>query len=98
MPTRTPFSGADNNTVATFTALRPIEMAVGSVRNKIVYRGLYAEENRITMLVDDETRRTENGDRVVWVLLLIEDTTYYWRRTDRPKGNGTSTVSRCKSA
>jgi len=88
----------EGNTRAVFTVRKPIPMADGRVTNQYAYRVLYAEENRITMMVEDEIRRTPQGDRVIWVLVLSSNTTYFWRRTDWPPQNGTSEVVRCPSA
>ncbi|MBI3703006.1 MAG: hypothetical protein HY244_03925 [Rhizobiales bacterium] len=64
--------------------------------NTTTYRVLYAEKNQITMLVDGEQRRTELGDRVIWVLDLKDSNTYAWRRTDWKRDSRTGDIVRCK--
>src|SRR5712671_499986 len=82
----------EGNTRAVFTVRKPVPMADGRVTDHYAYRILYAENNRITMMVEDEIRRTPQGDRVIWVLILRDKDTYFWRRTDWPAQNGTSDV------
>ncbi|HEX4553565.1 MAG TPA: hypothetical protein VH249_06240 [Xanthobacteraceae bacterium] len=60
-----------------------------------VYQVLYAEKNQITMLIQDEERRTEPGDRVMWVLVLNDKSTYQWRRTDWKSDARTKEIIRC---
>lgn len=59
------------------------------------YTILSSEERSITMVMDGETRRTDSGDRVVWVLILKNPTTYAWRRTDWEPSRLTPDVARC---
>ena len=87
----------DSNGRAVFRVRKPIPIADGRVMDQYAYRVLYAEENRITMVVEDEIRRTPQGDRVVWVLILVDKDTYHWRRTDWPSQGKTSPVVRCPS-
>ena len=60
-----------------------------------VYQVLYAEKNQITMLIQDEERRTELGDRVMWVLVLNDKSSYQWRRTDWKPDARTKEIIRC---
>jgi len=83
---------------AIFSVRKPIPMADGRITDRYAYKVLYAEGHKITMMVEDEIRRTPQGDRVIWVLILRDKDTYYWRRTDWPAQNGTSDVVRCPSA
>jgi hypothetical protein len=43
----------------------------------------------------DESRRTADGDLVVWDLVLASDNRYHWHRTDWPEGAVTMAVIRC---
>ena len=43
----------------------------------------------------DETRRTPDGDLVVWDLVLTSPTTYRWHRTDWPAAGYTPELIRC---
>jgi hypothetical protein len=60
-----------------------------------VYQVLYSEKNQITMLIQDEERRTELGDRVIWVLVLNDKNGYQWRRTDWKSDARTKEIIRC---
>ena len=62
-----------------------------------IYRVLYAEKNQLTMLIEGEERRTDNGDRVIWVLILDDPNTYKWRRTDWKADGSTKMVVRCRA-
>ena len=42
-----------------------------------------------------ETRRTLNGDLVVWDLVLVAPDVYHWHRTDWPPGGYTRAIVRC---
>jgi hypothetical protein len=61
-----------------------------------VYQVLYAENNQITMLIEGEERRTEFGDRVIWVLVLNNPNDYQWRRTDWKPQDKTKEIVRCR--
>jgi hypothetical protein len=46
-----------------------------------------------------EMRRTDDGERVVWDLVMISRDEYCWHRADWPEGKCTGSVERCpKSA
>lgn len=60
------------------------------------YTVLYAEGNSITMLLDFEDRRTENGDRVIWVLKVKNRNVYCWRRTDMASDECSRDIRRCE--
>jgi hypothetical protein len=49
------------------------------------------------MYLEDETRRTQAGDRIVWVLILQDPKTYVWRRTDWGADQSTKKILRCGS-
>jgi cell division septal protein FtsQ len=64
--------------------------------SQYVYQVLYAEKNQITLLIQDEERRTELGDRVMWVLVLNDPNSYQWRRTDWKSDARTKEIVRCQ--
>ena len=86
----------DNNTRAKLTFAKPIASATGEVTSTTIYKVLYAEENRITMYIEGEKRRTRNRDRVIWVLILADKNRYNWRRTDWPRDDKTDDIVRCQ--
>lgn len=61
-----------------------------------VYQVLYAEKNKLTMLIEGEERRTDFGDRVIWVLVLNNPNSYQWRRTDWKPDLRTKEIVRCR--
>jgi hypothetical protein len=79
---------------AFFRVEKPFEVD-GKMVTEYSYTVLYSEGNTITMFVNGEKRRTNYGDRVVWVLILKDPTTYAWRRTDWPPNSATPDVGRC---
>ncbi|MBI2306127.1 MAG: hypothetical protein HYU78_02380 [Rhodocyclales bacterium] len=87
-------SFAPDRKTAYFRVKKPFEHE-GKMVSEYSYTVLYSEGNTITMLVNGETRRTDYGDRVVWVLILKDPATYKWRRTDWPPSNSTPNVRRC---
>jgi len=63
----------------------------------VTYQVLYADKNSLTSIIMGEERRTNNGDKVVWQLNLIDDNTYCWRRTDWPSDSCTRNIQRCEA-
>lgn len=61
----------------------------------VSYRILYFEGNDVTMFLEGETRETELGDKVVWVLRLRDETAFCWRRTDWPDYACTAELTHC---
>lgn len=80
---------------AHFRTLKPFEYK-GKMISEYSYTVLYQEGNRITMLLDNEDRRTQFGDRAIWVLILATPDIYRWRRTDWAPDMATPDVKRCK--
>ena len=60
-----------------------------------VYNIIYAERNRIVAIIEGEERRTEEGDRVIWMLVLNSPSSYQWRRLDWGANDRTNEVTRC---
>ena len=68
---------------ATFKKSKPSKnLGTGRTETEWEYAILYAEGNKLTMLMKDEIRRTDTGSRVIWVLTLKNSNTYTWSRTD----------------
>jgi hypothetical protein len=59
------------------------------------YEILGTGANAIRGRIVDETRRTDQGEIVVWDLILFEQDRYCWRRTDWPTEGCTQPVVRC---
>jgi hypothetical protein len=79
-----------------FALSKPITSATGETTTTILYKVLYAEENRIAVYLEGETRRTRARDRVIWVLILADKNRYNWRRTDWPRDDKTDDIVRCQ--
>jgi len=86
---------ADRST-ATFRATKNYTVAGGKRTNTITYKILAVRDNAITMSMNEEDRRTEKGDLVVWTLILLGDDEFVWHRTDWPAGESTVPRLRCK--
>lgn len=84
-----------SNKTAIFTHSKSFKSVTGEMTNTSTYDVLYAEANKITMYLQGELRRTEVGDRVLWVLILKDPNTYAWRRTDWPATSATKEIGRC---
>jgi len=50
--------------------------------NLTKYLLLYSEGSSITMYIEGEDRRTKQGDRVIWLIILKNPSEYAWRRYD----------------
>jgi len=83
-------------TQATFRHKKPVALHDGGTAATVTYQIIYAERNMITMYLDGETRRTTDGDRVIWVLVLLDKNTYAWRRTDWEPNRKTKNILRCE--
>ena len=71
---------------AIFETDRPFKGAGGSMTNTYSYRVLGSSGNSIRMALTTETQKTESGELVVWIFLLIDKDTYTWSRTDWQRG------------
>jgi hypothetical protein len=67
----------------------------GRPSDTVTYTVLSVRANVITMYLNGETRTTDGGDPVVWSLVLTGDDSFFWRRTDWPKGSATVPRVRC---
>jgi hypothetical protein len=85
-----------NDKTMTLTFSKPFKSVTGAMTNVSTYDVLYAEGNKITTLIQGETRRTDAGDRVLWVLILKDPNTYAWRRTDWRAEGMTKEIERCR--
>jgi hypothetical protein len=89
------FAFSANDTRAMITYKKSFTGIDGRTKNTSDYLVLYAEANKITMYLENESRRTDAGDRVVWVLILESPSRYSWRRTDWKPGVATAKRVRC---
>ena len=62
----------------TFKHVKPIESPNGKI-DTYSYKVLYSSEDRVTMIKENETRTTPNGDRIIWELILEKSDYYRWR-------------------
>lgn len=86
----------DNNTTAVFTREKPIKNQDGKFEDFYSYKVLSHDENTITMFLSGETRKTESGDLVIWILVLKDPDVYCWRRTDWKPTSCTKEIHRIK--
>ena len=87
-----------NNRIALFNRPIPPKDENGNYVNSYTYHIMFNDESTITMYISDEERTTEDGDRFVWVLHLVDDDTFRWRATHWPKGYRTILIlKRCPS-
>ena len=68
----------------TFKHLKPIDGPNGKLF-EYSYKVLYANEDRVMMYYEDETRMTPNGDRALWELILEKADYYRWRTYGSPR-------------
>jgi hypothetical protein len=70
---------------ALFDWATPVEGYDGSQRNHVTYDVLDWDESSITMRMEGETRLTDDGQVVVWILrLTAQPDGYCWGRRDWP--------------
>jgi hypothetical protein len=92
------FSPDRSEMLLTFKA--PIDTATGKrvVRYRILDVGphLFPEPAQVLRAsMEDETRRTDGGDLVIWDLVLATPNRYHWHRTDWEAGAVTRPIVRC---
>jgi hypothetical protein len=84
---------------ASFTWDQPITGYDGSIRKTADYTVLDHAADRITMALDGESRLTDAGVPVVWVLRLVQNGgAYCWGRTDWPSEACVALHLRCPVA
>ncbi len=76
-----------------FTYPHPIDSATGRREARYALRGTTAGSIRGFLL--HEERRTEEGELVVWDLVLTGPDEYRWHRTDWAPGGYTANLIRC---
>ena len=79
----------------TITSSEPYEGADGKLDSVAVYDVLEHTRSRIRGAIRGETRLTENGEPVVWDLVLRSPNRYAWHRTDWPPVALTGEIQRC---
>ncbi len=75
---------------------KPIHGADGKFSNLAVYKILDSRGKTITMQISGEKRLDHDGKPVVWDLILLNNRTYTWRRTDWPETSHTPYIRRCQ--
>ena len=84
---------------ATFAWQSAITFFTGKQERIGRYRIFAASDDRITMAIEGETRLTEGGSTVVWILRLVQDgRAYCWGRTDWQPEQCVAVHFRCPDA
>jgi hypothetical protein len=79
----------------TLTPRQPWTDSTGTVHERFEYDVQEYTAGHIRGRIRGETRMTEQGEPVVWDLVLVGPNTYRWHRTDWPLGMLTNPVHRC---
>lgn len=82
----------EGNTRARFETKAPV---ADGVKNEYFYKVLSHDKDSITMRLETESKRTQNGELVSWTLILKGKDTYVWRQNDWTAGKTTSAIVRC---
>jgi hypothetical protein len=89
------FTVSKDRTMVTVRSANKLYLGGDDGLEAIAYRVLAVHGNVLTMFIEGEDRKTENGDPVVWSLVLTSEREFYWRQTDWRKGAGTRPFMRC---
>ena len=71
--------------------------SLGKQDSGAVYEIQEHSASRIRGFIVDETRRTPDGDLVVWDLVLTSANSYAWHRIDWEEGGFTKAIHRCEN-
>ncbi|WP_416899073.1 MAG: hypothetical protein ACMVY4_04930 [Minwuia sp.] len=88
-------SFSENRSEAVFDWNRPLKSAIGKTVEQSRYIVLSREPQVLTMLLEGETRKTAEGEAVLWQLRVLDAGTFCWRRTDWKPGACTVVRTRC---
>jgi hypothetical protein len=83
--------------VMTITQSEPWTDSVGAVHQVAVYDLSEHSRRHVRGQIRGETRLTDDGEPVVWDLVLTSADTYQWHRADWSMFGYTATVRRCPS-
>ncbi len=73
----------------------PVPGARGTPERHYRYRVLKLGSSSARMQIEGETRMTDEGELVVWDLVMLTHDEYCWHRTDWPAGACTARIARC---
>lgn len=74
----------------------PVTGYDGTTKGRVVYDVLGADDRGITMRLEGETRRADDGSTVIWILRpAIGGEGYCWSRTDWPLMRCQNAQARC---
>ncbi|MCF8485680.1 MAG: hypothetical protein K9G71_10710 [Rhodobacteraceae bacterium] len=88
------FSSAPDHAI--FEWDHPVTVYDGTTKSRVVYDVLGADDRGITMRLEGETRRADDGSTVIWILRpAIGGEGYCWSRTDWPLMRCQNAQARC---
>jgi hypothetical protein len=77
----------------------PFEIYDGSTRSGVTYDLIEERSDALVLRLEGETRRTDSGDLVIWLLRPTADRSgFCWGRTDWPLVRCESPYQRCSDA
>lgn len=85
-----------NNSEAVLTFQKKLKDADGKEIGDTIYKIVRKNGNRITMKIIGEKRLDENGQPVVWDLVMLNKNEYAWHRLDWSDGVLTSRIYLCQ--
>jgi hypothetical protein len=83
---------SDDGTIMTLRYTRGIG---GKPPTKVAYRVISEGPGYLRMRMEGEERKTDDGELVVWDLVLLSLDSYCWHRTDWQQGGCTQPAVRC---
>lgn len=86
---------ATDQTAMFITTRRPWTDSAGREHRVAIYDLSTRSRRHIRGTIRGEARRTENGEPVVWDLVLVAQDTLTWHRTDWARGSTTAKLARC---
>lgn len=84
-----------DHSIMTITASEPWTDSSGVVHQVTVYDLSEHSRHHVRGQIRGETRLTDDGEPVVWDLVLGSANSYHWHRTDWPAFSYTATLERC---
>jgi hypothetical protein len=86
---------SEDQSLMILTHKEPWTDSSGTAHQVTTYEIREHTANRIRGFIQDETRRTDAGELVVWDLILTSPDAYQWHRTDWPPFGNTKSIQRC---
>jgi hypothetical protein len=88
----------DDGDIMTITQQQPVIDSSGRDLTVTTYDLDTVTPSRIRGAIRGENRLTDDGEPVVWELVVVDPDTYHWHRTDWPPYGLTAPIVRCGSA